>query len=504
MSAGAPYTPQTAPFADQVRIMSNEISRIPTEAAATDHVAQLRRWAESQDHDAARREAAELTKRLIETTGHGMMLRDGDLSDLDLSGFDLRRANFNRARLHGSDLSGADLSGAALVCTGMERTVLRDTLLVGCYIHALAAQVCDFTGADFSCLLDATGTLFHGCYMSGVDFSHGALAGISFYQCHLDEAGFEGATLQGGVINECLAAGARFGGAHLGETTITKTTLTGADFAGARGEGLVLQRITDGADMCMSAAHLPGLRLRSVRALRFRGAGLAAPGADITGSSLPEADLANAHLEGARFVDVSLSGANLAGAVLAGAGFQRCVADGASLAKATVENLSATESSFEGADFTRINGRCLHLRDCCLRGARLAQAYLYRAMITGDPPRSADLTGADLTGANLVQAYVAGNLSNCQAAGALLVYARLNQCVFDNADLAGSNLYGASLVKTSFKGARLHDIAGPLYADRCPGLAEALAGSGGGRARQLAGYVEELDRLLRGQKTHST
>ena len=160
-----------------------QLSTIPREAAAEETVVRVRppaapdaaghpdivrTWAKTPDRARAEREVAATTARLIEDTGTGLQLSEADLSGLDLRGFDLRKATLNRALLHSTDLSGANLSGANLICSGMERTKLARADLSGAYVHAFAAQVCDFSGADLSRLVDATGSLFHGCNLSEI------------------------------------------------------------------------------------------------------------------------------------------------------------------------------------------------------------------------------------------------------------------------------------------------------------------------------------------------
>jgi uncharacterized protein YjbI with pentapeptide repeats len=152
----------------------------------------------------------------------------------------------------------------------------------------------------------------------------------------------------------------------------------------------------------------------------------------------------------------------------------------------------------------RFTARCAHFRDCNLAHASLHKAYLYRAMITGDPPKSMSMMEADLSETTLVQSYIAGNLSGANLRGALMVYARLNQAILIDSDLTGSTLFGASLVKTLFDGAKLDNVAGPVFSDRCSGLQQALSSANGESSEKMAAFVEGLENLLTDQQRGST
>lgn len=470
-----------------------------------DHTAFLRAQAVAPDRAAAHERVSAVTARLIETRGAGLQLGEAELSGLDLSGFDLRRARLNRANLHSADLSDCDLSGATLICPGLERTRFRGANLSGAYLHALAAQVCDFTRANLSNLVDATGSLFHGCHLTGARLDGAQLAGATFYQCYLESASLVGTDLQGGTINECFADGADFSGAKVGQLTVTKTRLRCASFAGARGDGLVVQRPTDADGLNLEAAHLPGLRLVSVKALGVRARRLAAPEADIRGGSLAEGDFRQADLSRARLVGVGLGATDLREAQLQGSAWHDCLGENLVLAGASAENMSAVECRFPSARMAGFAGRCASFRDCDLSNADLEGAYLYRATITGDPPRAMDLSGACLTGAVLVQAYLAAELAGADLSGAQLAYARLNQCSLKGADLSGAALYEASMVKTDCTGARVAGIGAPVFADRATGLVAALRSADlDDGAEEMIGFLRNLEALLRDRGRGST
>ena len=435
---------------------------------ATSHATLLRGCAARPDRDAARKEIAALTEKLLSSTGRGLDLTEANLSGLDLSGFDLRKAALNRAALHRTDLSDANLAQASLICPGMERTRLADADRNGAYVHALASQVCDFSGADLRNLVDATGALFHGCNMTGALLDGAALAGATFYQCGLEKASLLGAHLQGAVFNECFMDHAELSGALVSQLTITKCHLTGARLSRASGDGLVLQRLTAADGLDLRSANLRSLRLHSVRV-----AGLVA--------------------------------ADLRGAKLDGASFHTCYARGVNLAEASAENLTALECAFPESNMSHLAGRCATFRDCDLAGANLRGAYLYRANLTGDPPRSMSLVSANLTDSVLVQAYITADLSRTSLRGAHCAYARLNQCVMREADLSGVNLYEASLVKVDCSDTRFTTIEPPIFAHRSPGLIEAIESAwDSGNGESMAGFLRNLEALLNSGSRGST
>ncbi len=484
--------------------MSEQVDTIEAKIPELDTLTRLRRWATSADRETARKEVSAYTEQLIARTGRGMVLREADLRGLDLSGFDLRQAVLNRAVLHGTNLSGADMTGAALVCPGMERTLLKGTIMRGVYMHAFAAQVCDFTGADMSNLTDATGSLFHGCFLTGVNLSGNSIAGTTFYQCIMDDVDFRRSNLQGSAINECHLAGADFSGAQLAQLSITKSNCRGVRFNDASGEGLCLQRLVDADGISLAQANLPGLRIRGGNYTRLDAQSLTAREADFASLSMSHADFRLADLEQARFLNLSIEGADFSGAKLDNATLYNVMADRSDFSGVTGENIAVRESSFQEAKLHRFTARCAHFRDCNLAGADLHGAYLYRAMITGDPPKAMSMSGANLSATTLVQSYIAGDLSGADLRGALLVYARLNQIILNDADLTGASLFGASLVKSLFEGTRMDDVVGPVFSDRCSGLQQALSEAQGEESRKLAAFVAGLEELLKQQQRGST
>ena len=415
----------------------------------------LRRVLKESDRDGAVAEIDGWTSEQRESNGRGIDLTAAVLTDADLSSLNLRGATFNRATLHGARLDHADLSGASLICPAMEKTSLRQAKFRGAYLHALAAQVCDFTQADLSSVLDATGSLLHGCQLVEAILDRSSLAGATFYQCDLRGSSWKNATLQGATFNECLLDDARFDTANLDQVTMTKCRLNGVRFDGATGHGLTIQRPTAAGRMRFDGAALSSLRL-----LNVRGAGWS-----VRRAQLRDVDVVDCYVASAAFTETNVAGGRFVRSDLAGADFSA----------AQAENATIIESALEGASLERIRARGLVVRDTDLSEASLRSAYLYRAMLTGDPPRAMSLRGADLQGANLVQSHIAADLSGANLVGVHAAYARLNQSVLRDADLRGISLFDASLVKTDFSRARLSELRPPFFADRCPGLKEAVA-----------------------------
>jgi uncharacterized protein YjbI with pentapeptide repeats len=435
----------------------------------------LERFLGGSDREAVLTEVDQWTAEQLERNGRGINLTSADLVDADLSSLNLRGTTLNRATLHEARLDHADLSGASLICPAMEKTSLRGAKLNAAYLHALAAQVCDFTGADLSSVLDATGSLLHGCRFVEAMLDGSSLAGATFYQCDLRGSSWRNATLQGATFNECLLDGARFDGANLDQVSMTKCCLDGAQFGGATGRGLTIQRPT-----AASRVQLDGAELSSLRLLNARGAGWSARGAhlrdiDVVDCHLPNASFTGATLGGGRFLRSDLAGADFSEASLVGATIASSSLVGARLDAVHAENTTIIESTLESASLAGIRARAFVVRDTDLSHVCLRSGYLYRAMLTGDPPRAMSMRGADLRGANLVQAYIAADLSGANLVGVHAAYARLNQSVLQDADLRGISFSGASLVKTDFSGAHFSMLRPSFFADRCPGLVDALA-----------------------------
>ncbi|MEM7482679.1 MAG: pentapeptide repeat-containing protein [Acidobacteriota bacterium] len=441
----------------------------------TSEVETLRGLAEAEDREGAIAESSRWTEERIAASGRGLDLTEAALEGLDLSGFDLRRSILNRALLHSTNLSGANLREASLICPGMERANFSGADLTGAYMHALAAQVVNFEGADLTDLVDATGALFHGCNLAGVRASGAVLAGTTFYQCDLSRADFTSANLQGAAINECVLDQSKLESALVSQLTITKCRMQDVDLRHASGQGLNLQRPTSCDGLLLDHANLPRLRCDEVHGDRLSAVRFTAVGADFHGCRWSAPSFAHADLTHSKWLSCSADGADLRGAKLSGASIRDCSLTEPCLEGASGENLQVVESDLRGAKMAHFAGRCAVFRDADLEGADLRHAYLYRAMLTGDPPLAMRMKGANLDSAVLGQAYLTADLRGASLRNANGVYARLNQSDLTGADLAGFNAFQASMVKTHLTGARLHGLSAPIFIDRCPGFAEAIA-----------------------------
>lgn len=232
--------------------------------------------------------------------------------------------------------------------------------------------------------------------------------------------------------------------------------------------------------------------------------GLHARGADLRNCSLPRVNLSGADLADSSLVRISAPGARFDRAIADNSRWLSCAMTDASFAGMHAENWAVVECTLSRAAMPGIQMRCAHIRNSTLTGADLTDAYLYRAMITGDPPATMDLQGAKLTNAVLVQAYLAANLSAADLRNVGLAYGRLNQAKLAGADLRGSQLFECSLVKTDFTNACMAGIAPPVLADRCSGLEEALAQCTDADAKALLEQLTLLKTALSRSPRRST
>lgn len=467
--------------------------------------ATVRSLARDPDREAALARIAELTEESLSRHGIGLNLADSDLSNLDLSGFDLRKACLNRAKLHATRLDRALLAGASLICAGLERTHFVDADLSGAYLHAIAAQVCDFTGANFKDALDMTGGLYHGCMMDRANFEGAVLSGTSFYQCRLSEASLQHAEAKGASFNECQLDGADFGSAQLDHTVFLKCQMDNVSLTGTIGPQLAILRPSATSALRLERAMLPGLRLSEVDCEHLDAAGLRAPSLDMSRCNLRRTDLSGADLQGARIAashlaDANFSRSNLTGATLQGTNFDRC-----DFSRCSAETMTSLECTFRAARFTGIRGRAAVFRDCNMSGALLQNAYLYRAMLTGDPVARMSMRGADLSGAELIQACVSADLTGARLVDTQLAYARLNQSILDEATLSCSRPYATTLVKTSMRGAKIKLFEPPFFIDRCVGFEAAIEAIPDHLARQRTKkYAQQISSLIESTHRRST
>jgi uncharacterized protein YjbI with pentapeptide repeats len=463
----------------------------------------LRDAAESRDREGAKARVSKKTEMLIATTGRGMNLTEAPLSELNLSGFDLRRANLNRAQLYGTNLQGADLRESSMVCAGMERTNFKKANLSRSYVHALAAQVCDFSEADLSNLVDATGTLFHGCKLIKTALNGAVLNGVSFYQCDLSNASLSGAQLQGGLINECYVENTGFQKSLLDETSIIKCYLRGSDFSGASGKNASFVRLTNAQGINLAHVNMPFVRFADFCAKDWICEDACLSGATLSNVVFFSLDARDAQLTSSNWNNCQLIESSLEGAKLSEGSWNKVVAPGLNLTQASAENMRMIECSVIRGIFRNFAGRCFSARDCDFSESDFENAYMYRASLTGDPPKAMSLRNASLRGANIVQAYLAADFSGADLTAVTGAYARLNQSDFSGASLAGAGFFQASCVKTDFTGSILSAFKVPFFPSRCPGLHEALASASEPSSGTIA-FVRAFEKVLVSAKGGST
>lgn len=462
------------------------------------HIDVLRAIVKESDHDEATLVISQITEVLLEKTGSGLSLSDKDLSDLNLAGFDLRSANLNRARLYGTDLSHANLHGASLICPGLERTNFAGADLSEAYIHAFAAQVCNFSNAILTNLSDCTGSLFHGCTMVNAQLAGSPLAGSTFYQCDLTGASFASASLQGATFNECCMDATDLSDSHVSQVTVTKCALNGATFQGANGDGVALNRCPLANDMSLNSATLPSLTITDCSFVGLKAASLDASGASVNNLHLLDGQLSGAIFERSLLNTVSFRKSNFQGANFNQSLLVSSSLDDCDLSRGKGENISVIESNLSSCNMHSLSARCLTVRDSMFQDCSFKSANLYRAMITGDPPRNMILRNIDFSDCILVQAYLAARFDSCRLNSSKMTYARINQSVFSDSEMQNVALYEVSAIKTVFEGTPLGYHDEPVFSDRCKGLLDALDAS------PTREFCKKLEALISEHKVKST
>lgn len=167
---------------------------------------------------------------------------DGDFSKLVLRGW-----VFRRCQLAGSRWTGADLEQSQwLQCRGggtdFQRTVMTESLLVGCdfnnsrWLHAKlpAARFhgCKLTGANFKGIsalgLDFSETLLVGAVLSGLSFRKQRLEQLDFSDADLSGCDFRDAVFVGGSLRNAYIPQADFTGADLREVALDGLKIIGS------------------------------------------------------------------------------------------------------------------------------------------------------------------------------------------------------------------------------------------------------------------------------------
>jgi uncharacterized protein YjbI with pentapeptide repeats len=342
---------------------------------------------QQEDRAAARIEIDRLTQAQIIHTGRGWNLSAANLSSLDCSGLNLEKAVLHRTALYETNLRKTSLRGAWISCAGMEKTNLSGADLSGANLHAIGAQVCNFSNATLDYLVDATGGLFHGCDFTGSTAAYAKLSGTTFYQTHLAQANFQGADLEGCVFTE----------SNMTEIVLCRANLTGA----------MIQRCQmRGADLSQSY------------------------GADVTLRDLLGCN------------GLTFAGANLPRLTLKRVSGQAVIAENLQAASAHIE-----ECVLPDCKMTKLNAYGMVVKDADLSRADFSGAYLYRSSWTGKTAATMSLRGTIFSSANLVQADMFADLTGAECQQADLSYARLNLCNLTDINLHGARLHQTTMVK---------------------------------------------------------
>ncbi|MEQ1578900.1 MAG: pentapeptide repeat-containing protein [Hyphomicrobium sp.] len=200
---------------------------------------------------------------------------------------------------------------------------------------------------------------------------------------------------------------------------------------------------------------------------------------DLRFARLDRSDLHQADLTGADLDDASLAGTDLRGAWLQCADVNELLlSEDRAAAKCTsAERANLSRARLDDAHMSGIDLRAAKLNDARLEqadlayalisGADFSSAHLDKADLTGGVSgqgaqfliaslQGADLTGAQLQGADFSSASLQGALFNyAHLQGAVLKDAQLDAGSFNQAHLQGADMTGASVPATDFRGASL-------------------------------------------------
>ena len=247
-------------------------------------------------------------------------------------------------------------------------------------------------------------------------------------------------------------------------------------------------------DADFSGAVLAGCKMRGAKLDNATLFGADLQDADLTEASMRRADLRGACLRNANLTGADLFEADLREGVLAAAdprlGFRKLVAGGAPR-QGDVQGAKLVGANLERSKLSGVVAVKADFTDAILKDARLVRANLKQCSLRGADLSGADLSGADLAGADLRDAVLVGtrtthwNVMNANMAGCLtdkpegkaadiLPYqtmirdharwcetggAQGKPSVFDNADLRNlESVSGYNLTALSGKGAIFYGL----------------------------------------------
>ncbi|MDY7565254.1 DUF2169 domain-containing protein [Pseudomonas sp. RTC3] len=301
----------------------------------------------------------------------------------------------------------------------LTRESLQALHVAGKSLQNLSLNGLDLSGIDLG-QADLKRTLFENCQLKGACLANADLSQSQFVGCDLSAASLDKASLQETVFQRVLCQGASFKGANLLGIRASKSDFSGADFTEAS-----LQQ------------------------------------AQLNECSLDKAQLSNASLSKLRLNKCDLSGAILADSNLHKATFYDCTLDATDMRRATLSK----------ADFAKVVGRNLDLRECNLQNLRVADhcvlpgVRLDDADLTDASVQDADLNHASLRGTRLNDALLTRcDLSDSDGIELIAQGVYLSGCDLSRADWSGANLLNGRLRKvcleqTNFSGSNLHGLA---------------------------------------------
>ena len=301
----------------------------------------------------------------------------------------------------------------------LTRESLQALHLAGKSLQNLSLNGLDLSGLDLG-QADLKRTLFENCQLKGACLANTDLSQSQFIGCDLTAARLDKACLQETLFQRVLCQGASFKGANLLAIRASQSDFSTADFTEAN-----LQQ------------------------------------AQLNECSLDKAQLSNANLSQLHLNKCDLSGALFTDGNLHKAKLYDCTLDATDMRRA---NLSK-------ADFAKVVGRDLDLRECNLQNLRLAAhcvlpgVRLDDADLTAASFQDVDLNHASLRGARLNDALLTGcDLSDSDGVGLIAQGIYLSGCDLSRADWSGANLLNGRLRKvcleqTNLSGSNLHGLA---------------------------------------------
>lgn len=385
--------------------------------------------------------------RTGDTSGQGRLASFAycDLSHVDFSGCDLEEADFTGAVLSGSDFSHTNLKSAVFYGADLRKSCLdgakcQNADFRGGLATGLSAVSTDFTHADFregqigvrmalgqvinlyqdyldedmppaliswspfrlhSDRVKVGRTLLSDSILTGANFAKADMEGVCLIGSDCSHANFEGARLHDADFRHCILTGV-----ERARTTI-KHAILDSSLTNKRPSGLpdesretLLKRLEGHAEAIRSGGKsgaqmdLPGFDFRLGVDLKGRQlSALKAQRSIFAGLDLSGVELQGAQLQNCDFRGCNLGGADLRGAQFSGSNFTRCNFDGANLGPlvvtkdmvfpANVEHAVFRQSSFVGADLSRLKASGADFSHADLRGAEMIDTDLRECVLAG-------------------------------------------------------------------------------------------------------------------------